>query len=259
MTGEFVWYDLFTEDVSSASQFYEQLFGWSFVPSLSGNSRVKRIFSGDTYIGNAIEIIPRKKNESESQWLSYVAVESVEDTVKLVKKNGGIIKISPREIPRKGRVAVCLDSQKAVFAIINPREPDNSLVSGGFNNWLGNELWTEDVEQAERFYGNIFGYDMQTIEMQGGETYQMFVRGGQLRAGIVKIPFADVAPNWVPYVVVEDTLATAKKVVRLGGQLLTEPDRDLPENAAVIVADPNGVVFGIQQVAPVVVEEGGVQ
>ena len=35
LLGKFVWYDLFTNDLQSASRFYEGLFGWSFSDTAS--------------------------------------------------------------------------------------------------------------------------------------------------------------------------------------------------------------------------------
>lgn len=248
ITGKIAWRDLFTHDLASTSRFYEELFGWSFVNSLSGNTKVKRIFLGENHIGNAIEIeIPTKK-VSESQWLNYMAVDNVDDAAKRIEENKGIIQIPAKNLPHRGRVAVCLDAQKAVFAIIKPRQEESGAQQIELNSWLGSELWTNDIDGALKFYGNLVGYNMQIMKIGNGETYHMLMSGGQARAGIVKIPFDDVQPNWVPYIAVKDTMAVTEKVLQLGGQLLTEPDRDLPENDAVIIADPSGAVFGIQQV-----------
>lgn len=248
-SGEFVWHDLFTHDLKSSSQFYEELFGWSFVNSLSGNTKVKRILLGDTHIGNAIEIQPLKTNTSESQWLNYMSVESVDDTLRRIEDFKGKVLIPARDLFQRGRVAVCLDSEKAVFGIIKTQKenPDAQLIE--LDSWLGSELWTNNMDEAVKFYGNLVGYSIQTTKMKNGETYQIFKSNDQARAGIVKIPFDDVQPNWVPYIAVRDTMAVAEKVLQLGGQFLTEPDRDFPENAAVLISDPSGAVFGIQQVA----------
>jgi uncharacterized protein len=254
--GKIAWRDLFTHDLASTSRFYEELFGWSFVNSLSGNTKVKRIFLGENHIGNAIEIEPLTKKLSESQWLNYMSVENVDDAVKRIEDNKGLIQIPARDLPQRGRIAVCLDAQKAVFAIIKPRQEEPDAQQTELNSWLGSELWTNDIDGALKFYGNLVGYNMQIMTMGNGETYKMLMSSGKARAGIVKIPFDDVEPNWVPYIAVKDTMAVTEKVLQLGGQLLTEPDRDLSENDAVIIADPSGAVFGIQQVVLVGSDEG---
>lgn len=256
LPGKIVWHDLFTHDLESSSRFYQELFGWSFVDSLSGNAKVKHIFSGDNHIGNVIEIKPLTTNTSESQWLNYMSVEDIDEATKRVEDNNGIIQIPVRELPQRGSVAVCLDSQKAVFAIIRPNKGESLAEQKELNSWLGSELWTNDLTGAQTFYGNLVGYNMQTITMRNGESYQVFMGDGKARAGIVKIPFDDVQPNWVPYIAVKDAMAVTEKAVQLGGHLLTEVDRDLPENAAVIIADSSGAVFGIQQVELVNSNEG---
>jgi predicted enzyme related to lactoylglutathione lyase len=62
------------------------------------------------------------------------------------------------------------------------------------------------------------------------------------------MPWSDVEPNWLPYVVVADTVATLRRIDQAGGRILaTQPE---PAEAAriAIVMDPTGGVFAIQQV-----------
>lgn len=255
LPGEFVWHDLFTHDLEASSLFYKELFGWSFVDASSEYSRVKRILSDNNHIGNIIEIKPLAKNVHESQWLNYMSVEDVDDAVTSIAENHGVIQVPPRELPLQGRVAVCLDSQGAAFAVI-ATGGDATDRDIDYNRWIGSELWTNDIDDASRFYSKLVGYDLQSMKFGNNEIYQMVIRDGRTRAGVVKIPFSGVQPNWVPYIAVADIFAVADKVSRLGGNLFTEPDRDFSERAAVIIADPSGAVLGIQQAVPTEIGSG---
>lgn len=247
-SGHIVWHDLFTHDLESTCVFYKELFGWSFVDSSSGNTHVKHIFSGEENIGNIIEIKPPAMNVSEAQWLSYISVDNAENAVKLIQYNGGTVRVPVRKLSQKGHIAICLDPQQAVFGILQSTIDKPAPETAELNTWIGSELWTNDTDNAEMFYGNLVGYQTRNITLDSGETFQALTNGEEIMASMVKIPFDDVQPNWVPYIAVQDTVAITERILQLGGQLLTEVDREHPENAAVIVADPTGGVFGIQQV-----------
>ena len=76
----------------------------------------------------------------------------------------------------------------------------------------------------------------------------MLVRDEVPRAGVVKILWDDVKPNWIPYVAVKDVMETIGKAEALNGKLLIQPSKEIRENPLAIIADPSGAVFGIQQI-----------
>jgi predicted enzyme related to lactoylglutathione lyase len=68
------------------------------------------------------------------------------------------------------------------------------------------------------------------------------------RAGVEKILWNDVKPNWIPYIAVKDVREIIKKVETLGGKPLIKPSEDTSKNPVAIVSDPSGAVFGLQQI-----------
>ena len=249
LVGKFVWFDLFTNDLKSASHFYEELFGWSFYPAESGRKRVNTITLEGIPIGNAIQIKQRKNKVRKSRWLSYMSVENVDASVKLVEQNHGTVFMRPKELPNRGRVAVVKDPQGAVFAMITASggdPPDKGIMK---NFWMGSELWTSNVDSAMDFYHSLVGYKKELVEVGTGSKYCLLVKDGQLRAGMVNIPRDDIKPNWVPYIAVEDVMAVAQKAKQLGGILLIEPDKKVREGMLAIISDPTGAVFAVQQLS----------
>lgn len=249
LVGKFVWFDLFTTDLKSASLFYKGLFGWSFHPEESGNNIVCTIKREGLPIGNAIQINPEKNKVRKSGWLGYVSVEDVDAAVKLVEQNHGTVYLRPKDLPNRGRVAVVRDPLGAVFAMVTVSggdPPDREIME---NFWIGSELWTSNVDSAMDFYHLLVGYEKELVDVGTESKYCLLVKDGQPRAGMVKIPGDDIKPNWVPYVAVEDVLTVAEKARQLGGILLIEPDKKVREGMLAIISDPTGAVFAVQQPA----------
>lgn len=245
--GKFVWYDLFTHDLESASRFYGEIFGWEFIPTASGSSRVRTIEQDGTPIGNAIKIDPQKQKEAHPAWLSYMSVDDVDASAKWVQQHRGAIKMPPKDLPERGRVVVVEDPEGAVFALLtasggDPRDEDPYV-----NSWLGSELWARDPAEALDFYRPLAGYELKSVNIENGPPYGLLIMKGEVRGGIVRIPWEGIEPNWLPYVVVEDAEATTQRALELGGAVLMAPDDEIRSGSVGILADPSGAVFAVQQ------------
>jgi hypothetical protein len=249
LVGKFVWFDLFTLDLKSAGHFYEELFGWSFHPAKSGRKIVNTITREGIPIGNAIQINRGKKKVRKSRWLSYLSVENVDASVKLVEQNHGTVYMRPKDLPNRGRVAVVKDPLGAVFAMITALGGDPPEKGMMENFWMGSELWTSNVDSEMDFYHLLFGYEKELVDVGTSSKYCLLVKDGQPRAGIVKIPRDDIKPNWVPYIAVEDVMTVAQKAKQFGGILLIEPDQKVREGMLAIISDPTGAVFAVQQLS----------
>ena len=247
LAGKFVWYDLFTHDLQSTVPFYEELFGWSFADTLPGESRVKTVFRDGVPIANAVQIDRLKIDVNESRWLSYMSVADVDEASLLVEQENGSVYVAPKDLPDRGRVAVVMDPAGAAFAIVHTSDgdpPDEGIVE---NHWMGSELWTTDIDGAASFYNRLVGYEKQVLAIGINATYHLLIKYGQPRAGIVKILWEDVRPNWLPYIAVSDVIAISEKAENLGGKLLVAPDKEIREGRTAIIADPSGAVFAVQQ------------
>jgi len=51
-------------------------------------------------------------------WLPYAMVESADEAVKGISANGGTVVHGPMEVPAGDRVAVAVDPQGAMFAVL---------------------------------------------------------------------------------------------------------------------------------------------
>jgi len=244
--GKFIWFDLFTTDLPGACSFYGRLFGWSFEDTAQGNSNIKTISNEGIPMGNAVQIKSDSGKITDSRWISFMSVANVDQAVGRITQNGGIVQIPPKEVPNRGRLALVHDPEGAPFAVLTSTKgdpPDGPYVPNG---WIGSELWTRNVDKSLEFYGHLAGYQPETRKVGAALNYLLFIRDGQPRGGMVKIPWKDVTPNWVPYIGVSDIEAVVEKAERLGGKVLIGLDPDREDDVA-ILTDPSGAVFGVQQ------------
>jgi len=107
-----------------------------------------------------------------------------------------------------------------------------------------NELMTTDPEAALRFYGALFGWQFETMDMGTGP-YRVIKAGGTAVGGLMTTPPAaqGMPPTWGSYVTVVDADATAAKCKALGGKVLVGP-MDIPKvGRFVVLQDPQGAVI----------------
>jgi len=184
---------------------------------------------------------------NESRWVGYMSVADVDRAARRVEQNGGSIYIKPKDLPERGRVAAVKDPEGAIFAILRASDGDPPDEGAIENHWLGSELWTTNPDGAREFYSSLVGYEQQLVDAGADSKYRLLVKDEQSRAGIVKIPWEGIEPEWVPYVAVSDTAAIVEKAVKLGARVLIEPDGTNRAGAIAIIADPSGAVFAVQQ------------
>ena len=240
--GKFVWHEQVSGDPKQAKGFYTPLFGWGTETFKPGEFDYEMIaVGGRTYggFGKAMEGAP------PPHWLGHVRVESVDETVEKAKNAGGKLAAGPFDMEEVGRMAIIGDPQGAYLGAFQP-EGDMPEAEGVF---VWDELGTHDVDAAQRFYEDVFGWTTSDMgEEYGG--YRIFNRGETGIAGVMKMPDESLPPMWQPYVAVEDVDATAAKAAELGGSALMEP-MDVPKvGRLAVLRDGQGAVFGIIKPEP---------
>jgi predicted enzyme related to lactoylglutathione lyase len=108
------WNELHTTDIDAAEAFYGPLFGWTFeaMDTGEGNPAYHAIKNGERMNGGIMNTQP---NEPPN-WLPYIAVDSLDDTMSAATDSGGQVHAGPIPMPQ-GRIAVLQDPQGAFFAL----------------------------------------------------------------------------------------------------------------------------------------------
>lgn len=108
--------------------------------------------------------------------------------------------------------------------------------------WI--DLAQPDVEAAQRFYGELFGWEF-TEAMPPGAL------GSYLIAKLNGEDAAALSPGdgdgWMSYIACDDVHAAADKVAAAGGRVVEPPEELGPPGSLATVADPQGAVFRLWQ------------
>lgn len=111
------------------------------------------------------------------------------------------------------------------------------------NPFVHVELHTQDPQRAKKFYKELFDWkledmpDMEYTVIDVGETG----RGG----GIMKSPMPDAAPQWVPYILVDDVAASTAKAKSLGAAVLQDVTEIPGIGLFSMLVDPTGAAFAL--------------
>jgi predicted enzyme related to lactoylglutathione lyase len=233
--GRFVWHEHHSADPKQAQDFYTRLLGWEIEVWKPGEFDYGMISSGGAMHGGF-----GSHEEAPPHWMGHVRVESADETAEKAKAAGGRIVAGPMSMPEVGRFAVIADPQGAVFSAFQP-EGDMPPPAGVF---VWDELVTEDLDAATKFYGDVLGWTARDMGQDFGG-YRIFSADGTDVAGAMTKPADAPVSAWLVYVGVDDVDATAAKAKELGGRELMAP-MDIPTVGRIsVLQDPQGAVFGL--------------
>jgi len=132
----------------------------------------------------------------------------------------------------------CSTTQEVGMAEVSSYEP-------GTPSWT--DLMTSDPDAARRFYGELFGWELQVGTAEFGY-YTMCELGGKPVAGISGEPAPEGVPTaWTTYFAVDDVDAVVGRITAAGGAVNMPPMDIGAEGRMAIAADPTGAVFGLWQ------------
>jgi predicted enzyme related to lactoylglutathione lyase len=246
--GEFCWVELVSPDADAAAQFYGDLLGWErerYEPDPEGYWYFRRE-------GKLVAGLETFRTEGQvPAWLGYVRVDDVTAAAGKVGDAGGTVLAGPLDVPGgAGSLAVCQDTEGAVFAVWQPGELQGAQLVNELGCWTWNNLMTRDVDAAQDFYSKVFGWT--AAQPEGAPEYiwnwqvdnQRWPEGlaGLMRMGADMPPV--VPPHWQVYFVVDNADAAVARNMTAGGSLIFGPV-DIPIARMVTVVDPQGAYVSL--------------
>jgi len=105
-----------------------------------------------------------------------------------------------------------------------------------------------DPKATAAFWAELFGWELE--ERPGSDTGKPYYVGrlhGRAVAGVGSAPATEVTPHWKTYMRVDDVDATTAAAIRAGGRLVDDGLTSIDDERRVLLADPAGAVFGINQ------------
>jgi predicted enzyme related to lactoylglutathione lyase len=120
--------------------------------------------------------------------------------------------------------------------------PERTEYAPGTPNWI--DLAAPDADEAEQFYGDLFGWESQDAPGDPEETggYRFFMLNGKIVTGYGP-PGPDEPPSWRCYVAVSDADETTAKAKEAGAEVLLEPLDVMGAGRIAVFRDPEGAVM----------------
>lgn len=212
----FIFADLSTYTPKETMVFYETVFGWTYYESDGYYSAYK----GNKEICGLYETPEKfKQMRMPHFWMSYIQVNSVDQTVDKVKKLGGIIEMVDESV--LGKVALIRDPQGSGFTVYEGENLTHTRTQNEANTLIWNELHVSDAANVIPFYEGIFNWDFVN---RGNGTYNIQTHNGDHIADLMEIPndFKGKYEYWVCSFGVEDLSKTRDKILNLGGTLVSD-------------------------------------
>lgn len=121
VSGGFVWHELMTRDVQSASAFYSGITGWTKLEMPLPDGQIYGVFSKGELQAAGIVAMPPDA-QGPSNWLPYIGVEEVEETAHRAQAMGGKIWVPPTRIEEPANVhfSVLSAPDGSMFGILGP-------------------------------------------------------------------------------------------------------------------------------------------
>jgi predicted enzyme related to lactoylglutathione lyase len=236
--GSFCWIELATNDVAAARAFYTELFGWTVNEMPMGEGDVYTMFR---YAGGDVAAMHGHTGGAPPNWLSYVAVENVDQSTEKAKELGATVVAGPMDVFDAGRMAVLLDTQGAAIAIWQANRNPGVGVRDEANTLCWNELQARDVDAAKRFYPALFGW-----RMKESDEYTEWHRGENAVGGLMASASPAHVPSfWLPYFAVADCDAITQKAITLGATAYVASKVIEHVGCFSVFADPQGASFAV--------------
>lgn len=249
--GDFIWYELMTNDAEAAQKFYGAVVGWTFV-AVGQNDKDYRQFSmNNTMVGGVLPLTAEMTaSGARPCWMGYIGVDDVDQVASSIEKEGGTIHMAPQDIPGAGRIAFVADPQGAMVYIMKGTSEGASTSFAAIEPMVGhcawNELATTEPAEAIAFYTDQFGWRQEgDMDMGPIGKYQFLYQGKAMIGGVMpKVPEMPVAA-WSYYFRVPDIDKAISTIQAKGGKIVQEPIEIPGGDFAMSGMDPQGAAFAL--------------
>src|SRR3954470_1441988 len=164
------WVDLSSPDLDASARFYGDLLGWEATasegPEETGGYRMF------TLGGAAVAGLGPAQGGQPAAWNTYVAVDDATAAKERVEAAGGTTVLEPLQVMDAGTMAIFTDAgEGAFFAVWQAGRHGGAELVNTSGALTMNELATRDLDGAARFYGAVFGWDFEPLEIEGVVQY----------------------------------------------------------------------------------------
>ncbi len=116
--GEWIWAQLLSRDARKAAEFYRTVAGYEVVENTETNRVSDFVLTSEGYARATVRSIPERLAQVKPNWLPFVRVKNVGESVTLAKQLGGKALLEPRPDLLQGRLAVVADPTGAAIGLM---------------------------------------------------------------------------------------------------------------------------------------------
>ncbi len=162
----FIWYELLTDDVAAAQDFYARLIGWQVGDSGIADIDYRIVATPESEAIGGLMQRPAG-SPGGAVWLGYLPVVDVDESVEAIVEDGGQVLMPAWSMAGVGRMALVTDPLGAPFYIMAAEgdQPSRAFAEHGRGDTTGHVSWNEriasDPDRALAFFGRHFGWTHQ--------------------------------------------------------------------------------------------------
>lgn len=255
----FVWTDLSSYDTKASCQFYAKVFGWKTYDmgkmEVDNNDQFGMdavnyhvATVGDKAVAGIFDMPPFfQKIKMPPFWMSYLAVDNIEEVVARAKSiEGVIVDIEPSPFG-EGTMALIRDPNGAGFTCYDGPSIDSKGDGSKYGQMVWNELITSDISAVEHFYRYVLGFevvaDNDFQDGYGSTRVKLVNQDGEEVAGIQQVD-ESIRGNkvyWVPFFSVDSVNEFSKRVQNFGGEIISQ------DNDSGVFYDNTGACFAVAE------------
>jgi len=98
--GDFIWYELMTNNADAAQEFYSAVLGWSFSSAGQGDKDYRVFSIKGVNVGGVLPLTPGMiEGGARPCWLGYIGVADVDRMVQALASAQGGVHMQPLGIP----------------------------------------------------------------------------------------------------------------------------------------------------------------
>lgn len=248
------WFELATDDQPTIEAFYPALFGWTLERTPMPDGSLYTIFQLDGRdVAGTYSLVPGPGGAGADgigapHWGVYFRTDDCDKAAARAVALGGRMIASPFELMEHVRMAVCADPEGVVFSLAQQRAHPGADALGVDNAVCWAELATRDIDRAERYYQQLFGWRLRGHPV-APHGYRVFADGQRMLGGLLQMrpEWRDLAPHWSIYLQVSDVEACVQRALELGGRLESAPFEANSDVRIARLADPRGAAFYVIQ------------
>lgn len=255
----FVWTDLSSYDTKASRQFYAGVFGWEMYDAGKMPSDPDDTFgmdavnyhvatTGDKAVAGIFDMPPFfQKIKMPPFWMSYLAVDNIEQVVARAKTvEGVIVDIEPTPFG-DGLMALIRDPNGAGFTCYDGPSIDSKGDGSQYGQMVWNELITSDISAVEHFYRHVLGFDVVAdndfYDDNGSIRVKLINQEGEEVAGIQQVDESTRGNKvyWLSFFSVDSVSEFSQRVTAAGGEIISQT-----QDSAVFY-DNTGACFAVTE------------